>query len=205
MRTDSTCAEDMLWKRLRNRQLVGMKFRRQHPLGPYIVDFYCHEASLAIELDGRGHQDTDRADYDQIRSMELEGMGVKVIRFWHQEVMDNLEGVLEVIKGALTLALSQRERGRKDCSEQLPCMLGCRRDRESFRGTSHFLLPSEEGHRVRVSVLRTCLFHTAFKQRVVQESQALSNPASGHQRPLFLIEDNRALAAKRILFFSLAR
>jgi very-short-patch-repair endonuclease len=117
MRTDPTRAEDKLWKGLRNRQLVGMKFRRQHFLGPYIVDFYCHEASLAIELDGSGHQDMDQADYDQIRSMELEGMGVKVIRFWNQEVVNNLEGVLDAIKEALTLALSQRERGRKPRSE----------------------------------------------------------------------------------------
>ena len=96
--------------RLRNRQLVGMKFRRQHPIGPYIVDFYCHEARLAIELDGSGHQDEDQADYDRIRSTELESKGVKVMRFWNQDVTDNLDGVLEAITEALTLALSQKER-----------------------------------------------------------------------------------------------
>ncbi len=110
MRTDPTNAEDKLWRRLRNRQLAGAKFRRQHPVGQYIVDFYCHEANLAIELDGSGHEDADQADYDRNRSAELESAGITVIRFWNYEVWDDLEGVLTTIRGALTPALSQWER-----------------------------------------------------------------------------------------------
>ena len=106
MRTDPTEAEEKLWRRLRNRQLVGMKFRRQHPIGPYVVDFYCHEAGLVIELDGSGHRKEDSADYDRIRSTDLQSMGIKVIRFWNQEVIDDLEGVLQAIRDALTRVLS---------------------------------------------------------------------------------------------------
>ena len=95
---------------MRNRQLEGAKFRRQRPVGLYIVDFYCHEANLAIELDGSGHVDADQADYDRNRSAELESAGITVIRFWNYEVWDNLEGVLAAIRAALTPALSQRER-----------------------------------------------------------------------------------------------
>ena len=110
MRTDATDAEVRLWRRLRNRQLDGVKFRRQHPVGPYIVDFYCHEANLAIELDGSGHQDPGQADYDRTRSAELQSMGITVIRFWNLEVRDNIEGVIAAIRQSLTPALSQRER-----------------------------------------------------------------------------------------------
>jgi very-short-patch-repair endonuclease len=110
MRNAPTDAEDRLWRRLRNRQLERVKFRRQHPVGPYIVDFYCHETNFALELDGSGHEDSDQADYDQNRAAELESMGIKVMRFWNNEVRDNMEGVLDAIREALTPTLSQRER-----------------------------------------------------------------------------------------------
>jgi very-short-patch-repair endonuclease len=107
LRTAQTHAESKLWKRLRNRQLDGLKFRRQHPVGPYILDFYCHEAKLAIELDGSGHQEPEQADYDDNRSAELQSMGIRTVRFWNNEVMENLEGVLESIRETLTHGSSQ--------------------------------------------------------------------------------------------------
>jgi very-short-patch-repair endonuclease len=111
MRSDPTDAEDRLWRKLRNRQLDGMKFRRQHPIGPYIVDFCCHEANLAIELDGSGHEDSDQADYDRNRSADLQSMGIIVMRFWNHEVRHNLEGVLEAIREVLAHSPSPSGRG----------------------------------------------------------------------------------------------
>ena len=110
LRTGQTDAERKLWSRLRNRQLGGLKFRRQHPIGPYILDFYCHEAKLAVELDGSGHQEPDQAEYDDNRSVELQAMGIRVVRFWNSDVMENLEGVLEFIIDALAPTLSRGER-----------------------------------------------------------------------------------------------
>jgi len=99
-----------LWRRLRNRQLAGAKFRRQHAVGRFILDFYCYEAGLAIELDGGGHAEKEQADYDRERTAELKSKGVRVIRFWDNEVLQNMEGVLDAILDALTPTLSQRER-----------------------------------------------------------------------------------------------
>src|SRR5688572_19212850 len=95
LRRDSTDAEKRLWNRLRDRQLDGEKFRRQHPFPPYILDFFCEERMLAIELDGGQHNEPEEQAYDQQRTDYLEKNGVKVIRFWNNEVMQNIEGVLE--------------------------------------------------------------------------------------------------------------
>ncbi|MCH8831601.1 MAG: DUF559 domain-containing protein [Chloroflexi bacterium] len=72
LRTNSTGAEVVLWAVLRNRKLEGAKFRRQHPLGRYIADFYCHEALLVVELDGSVHDDAPQAEYDAVRQKEIE-------------------------------------------------------------------------------------------------------------------------------------
>lgn len=104
LRKSSTDAEQLLWYKLRNRQFLGIKFRRQQPLESFIVDFISFERKLIIEIDGGQHNENHRKD--QTRSKILERQGYKVIRFWNNEVLQNLEGVLE----ALTLALSQKER-----------------------------------------------------------------------------------------------
>lgn len=94
-RTDQTDAEKLLWRYLRNRQLNGYKFRRQYPIYNYILDFYCVENKIAIELDGSQHE--KRKIYDEIRTKELQKLGIRVIRFWDNDVLQNIDGVLEQI------------------------------------------------------------------------------------------------------------
>lgn len=96
-RKRQTDAEARLWSELRNREPLGFKFRRQHPLGHRIVDFYCAEAKLAIELDGSGHfYDLKRED-DLDREIELYERGVRVLRFSNSDVFENMDGVLNLI------------------------------------------------------------------------------------------------------------
>lgn len=97
LRINRTEAETHLWHFLRARRLGGYKFRRQHPIGNYILDFYCSEKKLAIELDGGQHAHEDRSIYDQNRTDILTGMGVKVIRYWDHELFLNIEGIIEDI------------------------------------------------------------------------------------------------------------
>ncbi len=92
MRKAPTEPERRLWQRLRGKQLAGFKFRRQHPLGRFILDFYCHAVKLAIEVDGESH--VGKEAYDQRRTRWIEAHGIVVIRFSNQEVMQNMEGVL---------------------------------------------------------------------------------------------------------------
>jgi very-short-patch-repair endonuclease len=98
LRKDSTPAERKLWSRIRNEQL-GVKFRRQHAIGNYIPDFYSPKAKLIIELDGSQH--LDQEEYDQERTKYLETQGYKVIRFWNNEVMNNIDAVILAIMNAL--------------------------------------------------------------------------------------------------------
>jgi very-short-patch-repair endonuclease len=117
LRSSASNAEKRLWSCLRNRQLLGFKFRRQHPVGRFIVDFYCHEARLAIEIDGGQHAEEHQSAYDARRTELLQAKGIRVIRFWNNEVLQNLEGVLETIVAtlcSLTLTLSQREREHEE-------------------------------------------------------------------------------------------
>ncbi|MEE8187916.1 MAG: endonuclease domain-containing protein [Kiloniellales bacterium] len=95
LRRDATQAEKLLWSRLRDRQLGGAKFRRQNPLGPYVVDFFCLKLGLVIELDGGQH--AVQAERDQRRDRWLESEGYRVLRFWNHEVMGNIDGVLQRI------------------------------------------------------------------------------------------------------------
>jgi len=106
LRRDATDAEQLMWKLLRNRQLDGWKFRRQHPVGKYILDFYCHEARLGIELDGGQHAEPDQAQYDVERAQALEAEGIRVLRFWNNEVLKNTTAVLQEIWNALHESLS---------------------------------------------------------------------------------------------------
>lgn len=99
LRVQSTDAEKLLWSRIRSRQL-GAKFVRQFPIGPHIADFACRSAHLAIELDGGQHGEA----IDAPRTAMIEAHGYRVIRFWNNEVLENLEGVLLALVGELELA-----------------------------------------------------------------------------------------------------
>jgi len=101
MRRTSTDAETRFWRCLRGRQLSGAKFRRQHPIGPYILDLYCHDAELAVEVDGGGHAEETQKERDVERTEYLEAHRIRVLRFWNNQVLANTEGVLEVIANAL--------------------------------------------------------------------------------------------------------
>jgi very-short-patch-repair endonuclease len=96
LRRNSTHVEMKLWQRLRNKQL-GADFRRQHPAGPFVLDFYCPALRLAIELDGGQHGNTEAAQRDSKRKQWLADRNVVEIRFWNSDVVENLPGVLELI------------------------------------------------------------------------------------------------------------
>ncbi len=100
LRKSMTPAEERLWQHLRRKRL-GVKFRRQHPLGHYTVDFYCHERGLVVEVDGSHHQDEEQQETDANRTAELERMGLRVIRFRNEEVMEGIGVVLVAIENAL--------------------------------------------------------------------------------------------------------
>jgi very-short-patch-repair endonuclease len=102
LRKNMTDTENLLWSRLRMKQLKGFMFSRQKPLGEYIADFYCHKAKLVVEVDGGQHFSDERVEYDKIRDDFMENMGLKVLRFTNTDVIDNLDGVVEVIESTLT-------------------------------------------------------------------------------------------------------
>lgn len=95
LRQPQTRAEQILWGCLRNQQMEGIKFRRQHPIGYYIVDFYCAQAKLIIEIDGDSH--AEQVEYDQDRTGWLESQGYRVIRFTNQDIKENLPAMVESI------------------------------------------------------------------------------------------------------------
>ena len=95
LRGDQTDAEELLWQRIRNRQLAGCKFRRQHSFAPYFVDFVCIERKLIIEIDGGQHIANREADAK--RTAHLEKRGYNVLRFWNREVIENTNTVIECI------------------------------------------------------------------------------------------------------------
>jgi very-short-patch-repair endonuclease len=99
LRRNQTNAERTLWFRLRDRRLAGQKFRRQFPIDRFVVDFFCADAHLIIELDGGQHAVREHAD--QQRTKVLEAMGYLVLRFWNNDVLKNINGVLEEISTAL--------------------------------------------------------------------------------------------------------
>ncbi len=110
LRKASTQAELRLWRLLRHRRLSGFKFRRQHPIPPFVLDFYCHEARLAIEVDGGQHNEPETQQQDTARTVFLARKGITVLRFWNHEVLQQEQAVLERVEEALTPTLSQRER-----------------------------------------------------------------------------------------------
>jgi very-short-patch-repair endonuclease len=111
LRSKATEAELRLWSVIRRRQLDGLRFRRQVPLGPFIVDFACYDARLVVELDGGQHGETTEAD--AARTQWLEGRGFRVVRFWNPEIFENLDGVLTVIRNATMTDPSEEEGVRR--------------------------------------------------------------------------------------------
>ncbi len=97
LRENSTNSENILWERIKNKQL-GYKFRRQHPLGVFILDFYCHEVKLCIEVDGEYHYQDDQILYDQERTKLIVASGLKLIRFDNSRVINHIEEVVSEIK-----------------------------------------------------------------------------------------------------------
>lgn len=97
LRNDMPNAEQKLWAEIRRRRLGGFKFRRQHPFGPYFLDFYCTKIKLCIELDGDQHSNDKAVAHDAKRTAFLENCGICVLRFWNNEVYDELDAVLDAI------------------------------------------------------------------------------------------------------------
>jgi very-short-patch-repair endonuclease len=103
LRKNQTDAERKLWSKLRNRQLVGVKFRRQFAVGRYILDFYSPENKLGIEADGSQHYEDEGRRRDELRKKELSKFGIQILRFSDKEILNNLEGVRKVIQEAVEL------------------------------------------------------------------------------------------------------
>ena len=108
LRRDSTDAEKQMWKALRA-ALPSYKWRRQMPVGPYFVDFACFSERLVIELDGGQH--AEAAEYDAARTRQVEAQGYRVIRFWNNDVLGNIDGVIAAVAEALTTSPSQPAAG----------------------------------------------------------------------------------------------
>ena len=101
LRRNETKAEKLLWEKLRNNQLEGLKFRRQHPVNIYIADFYCHKFKLMIELDGDYHNQEQQKQKDEVRTEVLRLNGLKIIRFKNEEVEQDINQVLTTIKNKI--------------------------------------------------------------------------------------------------------
>ncbi len=121
LRKNQTLAEAWIWKNIRAHRLGGFQFKRQVPIGSYIVDFYCHQKRLVIELDGGQHNTAEAVQYDTRRTQYLNAKGLKVLRFWNNEVFQQKEVVLRQIWNSLMsgpppdfgkakISLPQRER-----------------------------------------------------------------------------------------------
>jgi very-short-patch-repair endonuclease len=98
LRRAMTPTEKRLWSLLRGKRFIGIKFRRQQPLGPYIVDFYCHTAKVILELDGESH--IGKEAYDDRRCAWLKSQGYKIVRVWDTQIYSNVDGVLQLIYNA---------------------------------------------------------------------------------------------------------
>ena len=102
LRRNLTLAELILWEKLRDRKIFNTKFRKQHPIKFFIVDFYCHEYKLVIEVDGDIHNDEISSEYDLNRTAELNKFGIRVIRFTNDQIIYNLDRVITKIHGVIT-------------------------------------------------------------------------------------------------------
>jgi very-short-patch-repair endonuclease len=97
LRNNTTKHEQMLWEYLRKNKILGARIKRQHPIGTYIADFYCHAAKLVIEVDGANHNTTDQKLYDEERTFNLKINGLKVIRFSNEQIEQDLSNVIAEI------------------------------------------------------------------------------------------------------------
>ena len=129
-RKNSTVAETRLWKYLRSRSLGGFKFVRQEPIGPYFVDFVCREKRLVVEVDGGQHA---QSEHDAIRDRWLVEHRFRVLRFWNNEVLGNIEGVWETILKAATAAAPPHPNPLPACGPRKRGEGGDRPDREIIR------------------------------------------------------------------------
>ncbi|MGD0590314.1 MAG: endonuclease domain-containing protein [Bacteroidota bacterium] len=102
LRREMTEAEELLWARIRNRQINGCKFRRQYSIGAYVVDFYSPENKIAIEIDGSSHDRADAIEYDKNRQEEIETLGIRVVRFTNKNVLSNLDMIIKQLSEAVT-------------------------------------------------------------------------------------------------------
>jgi len=100
LRNNATSAEAILWRALKGKQVDGLKFRRQFGVGPYVMDFYCPEIRLGIELDGGVHKTSYTNEYDEMRTKYLNENRIRILRFDNEVVYNNVEGIIEAIKGA---------------------------------------------------------------------------------------------------------
>jgi very-short-patch-repair endonuclease len=112
LRRSQTYAEQIMWNLLKNRRFKGIKFRRQHVLEGFIVDFFCYKTNLIVEIDGDIH--LKQKEYDHFREDILRSKGYRLIRFTNDEVVGNLSKVCEALEIALSLTLSPGERGKTD-------------------------------------------------------------------------------------------
>ena len=103
LRKEQTPQESKFWSIVRNHKFYSLEFRRQYPMGDYIVDFICREKKIIIELDGGQHNELENVEYDIQRSIYLEKRGYKVIRFWNNDIDDNIEGVYEILKNSCNI------------------------------------------------------------------------------------------------------
>ncbi len=98
LRENLTETEKMIWQELRGNKILGLRFKSQHPMDTYIVDFYCHQIKLVIEIDGGVHKEKNQKEYDAERTFELENCGLEVIRFTNEQVQSELKEIIQKIQ-----------------------------------------------------------------------------------------------------------
>jgi very-short-patch-repair endonuclease len=122
LRNAVTEPEQRFWYYLRHRRFRGLKFKRQYGIGSYVVDFFCYELLLAVELDGGQHTETDTIEYDQRRTCFLNSQGIKVVRYFNGDVMSNIDSVLEdltKVTDGLTTPRQRRPSSRRGSDPEL--------------------------------------------------------------------------------------
>ena len=107
LRRNMTSSEELLWNKLKGKQILSVRFRRQHPISKYIVDFYCHEAKLVVELDGKIH--LAKKESDRERTKEIEDLGLRIIRFSNEEVEESIDNVVAEITSVVKDNLNSEE------------------------------------------------------------------------------------------------